>query len=341
MQVGSPAAAVGAAPVVAPLCNQGHAHPLASDVAASVLEVVGPSSEDRAVIRRYAEAMRRRGFTDETVKWKRSILEHFAGWLAPVGLGDATYLDVEAYLDTLRVAARTRYHRVSQMHVFYEFAIAHELLERDPTLRVVRPKLAPLFPRPIGDEDLAFALDQVDAPDRRAWLLLMAYGGFRCCEVARLDRADILDTNEPPVFVVRGKGRKDRVVPAHPVILEELRRAGLPTRGRVFHRPMGGVVSPKFVSAHTARLFAELGINGTAHQLRHWFGSRLYGETRDIRLVQELMGHSDPKTTAIYTAWADDKAYGAVVQLDAERARRSPRGVGLPKIALPSAVAGA
>lgn len=294
---------------------------------------MSPASNDE-LIHGYLELQRRRGYMPETLKWKRWVVDGFAAWLSPRVLGDAREDDVDEFLDTLGLAPRTRYQRISQLHVFYEFAVARGLVDRDPTITIVRPKLPALFPRPIGDDDLEHALEQsVVRPDRRAWLLLMAYGGFRCCEVARLDRADVLDTNDPPVFVVRGKGRKDRVVPAHPMALEALRAMGMPTRGRVFHRVQGGAWPAKHLSAQTSAFLADIGVNATAHQLRHWFGTHLYSETRDIRLVQEIMGHSDPKTTAIYTRWADERAYGAVISLDVRRAARAREGKHLPAIA--------
>jgi len=67
----------------------------------------------------------------------------------------------------------------------------------------------------------------------------------------------------------------------------------------------------------------DVGVTATPHQLRHWFGSALYTRTHDLRLVQEMLGHSSPATTAIYTAF-DRKAAGVAVQgLDITRKERS------------------
>ena len=294
---------------------------------------------DERIVEEYLLGQRRRGYTDLTLDAKRLLIDRYRGWLAPRGLGDATYVDVEAFLDSLTgrgggaVVSRTRYARLSQLHVFYEFSVAHELLERDPTVRAVRPKLSPLFPRPIADDDLVRALEHCGELQMRVWLLLMAYGGLRCCEISRLERADVFDTNETPVLRVRGKGRKDRWVPAHPLALEALQALGMPTRGRVFRRPSGGIWPAKHVSIYTNRYLAGLGIDATAHQLRHWFGTRLYADTKDLRMVQEVMGHSDPKTTADYTAWAEDEAYTAVVRLDVYRSKRRRRQAQLPGMA--------
>lgn len=60
-----------------------------------------------------------------------------------------------------------------------------------------------------------------------------------------------------------------------------------------------------------------MGIAATAHQLRHWFGSQLYAKTRDLRMVQEMLGHSSPTTTAIYAAFNPGDAVDAVQSLSA------------------------
>jgi integrase/recombinase XerC len=59
----------------------------------------------------------------------------------------------------------------------------------------------------------------------------------------------------------------------------------------------------------------DLGINATGHQLRHWFGSEVYANTHDIRVTQELLGHSSPTTTAGYVAYSHVDAAAAVASL--------------------------
>lgn len=280
---------------------------------------------DDELVANFLVAQKRRGLMTSTITWKGELIAAWRAWLAPRGLVDATAADIDRFLDERGdLCSRSRYHWISQLHTLYGFAVRTEVFLRDPTVNVERPKLPPLFPRPISDEHLLRALDasRTTRPDLHAWLLLMAYAGLRCCEVARLDRASLLDTNQTPVLVVHGKGNKERIVPAHPAVLEALAAMGMPRSGAMFTRPRGGRWPATKVSDRTCHFLRDLGIDETAHQVRHWFGTRLYAETRDLRLVQELMGHADPKTTSHYTAWASDEAHGAIIRLDAERARR-------------------
>jgi integrase len=58
-----------------------------------------------------------------------------------------------------------------------------------------------------------------------------------------------------------------------------------------------------------------MGINATAHQLRHWFGSEVYANTHDIRVTQELLGHSSPAVTAGHVAYSSVDGAAAVASL--------------------------
>ena len=61
--------------------------------------------------------------------------------------------------------------------------------------------------------------------------------------------------------------------------------------------------SPVDVSHHFNRFLRSAGVTGSAHTLRHWFGTNLYAQSHDIRLTQEMLGHARVITTAIYTAF--------------------------------------
>ena len=112
-----------------------------------------------------------------------------------------------------------------------------------------------------------------------------------------------------------GKGRKERLVPIHPSVLGTLRAAGLPRTGPVFTRPDGARYEPWQVS-HQVRTYLEgLGIDATAHQFRHRFGTYAYRASRDIRTVAELMGHSSITTTMGYIAWSQAEGRRAVEAL--------------------------
>jgi site-specific recombinase XerD len=69
------------------------------------------------------------------------------------------------------------------------------------------------------------------------------------------------------------------------------------------------------MSATIGRYLRDLGIDATAHQLRHWFATNVYAAGHDIRVTQELLGHSNPSTTSRYVAFSAVAAEAAVKSL--------------------------
>lgn len=268
----------------------------------------------------YTAFMRRRGLAESTIRRRVDALRCFA-----VCVGDlaaATPDDIDRFLDGRvwagkPLAARTRYGWVSHLGCFYQWAVDHDLLERNPTLRVERPRLRRLLPRPISEGDLRMALD-VAAADRTmsAWLTLAAYGGLRCAEIAGLTADRVL--LDQSLLLVLGKGQKERVVPAHPRCVEAVSSYGIPKAGFVFRRPRGGRWTDAAVSREGALFFEGLGMGWRMHSLRHRFGTKALEACGNLRTVQELMGHESPNTTAGYAAYSHRAGRAAVLGLDCD-----------------------
>lgn len=267
----------------------------------------------------HTEFMRRRGLAEETINIRRRRLTMFD---REVGIVTATGPDIEAFLDLRRgrsgdpLTPKARYDWISHLHKFYGWAVDFEHLPSDPTRQVVRPRVRQGLPRPITTADLAIALDMA-TPMMRTWLSLMAFNGLRCIEVARLEVDGLLWGDR--LLRIFGKGDKERLVPMHSEVARLLELIPRPKRGRVFQRPRGGGYPAAQVSAETNAYLDSLGIAATAHQLRHWFGTNLYRVCRDLRVVQEMMGHASPATTAIYVDWSRNEAYAAIGALSLDR----------------------
>lgn len=261
------------------------------------------------VIDQHCLSLTRRGLASTTIQARRSKLRSFD---RRIGLAAATPEDVELFLDSRNLSAKSRYDWISHLSCFYRWAIDNGRLTDDPTARLLRPKLRRRLPRPIATGDLVTALQMAD-PVMRAWLTLMAFGGLRCVEVARLEVDDLLW--EDGLVRVHGKGDKERLVPIHSEVRQVLRSLRLPNRGRVFRRPRGGGYPAAQVSREVSAYMSDLGIAATAHQCRHWFGTHVYRQSRDLRVTQELLGHSSPTSTAIYADWSRQEAKRAVEAL--------------------------
>ena len=253
-------------------------------------------------------AQERKALSPTTIKSRGCCLRLFFDWLAPKSIVDAVETDVESWLDSRRLSPKARYRAISDLHMFYRWAKREGIVGDDPTENIDRPRLPQAVPRPIPSPDLQKAVQRAD-PTARAMLHLAALAGFRAKEIAGLRRCDILEHLTPPILVVSApKGRKERTVPLHPAVWDSLQQAGLPRSGYVFAYPTGRQWPPWRISGEVNTHLASLGIPATLHQCRHYFGTEVYAASLDLRLTQELLGHSSPTTTAGYVQYNRSRA---------------------------------
>ena len=266
-------------------------------------------TSDPKLIRTYCTEMTRQNLSDGTLNRRRQILERIT---EQIGLATATPEQIQRFLDDRDIGPRTRYHWISHLSAFYSWAVIEGFIDSDPTIRIQRPKLPRLLPRPIGSDDLGRALSSSTGV-MHSWLLLASYGGFRCAEIARLNVEDINFGER--LIRVHGKGDRERLVPMHPLIAEDLRSRSLPRSGPVFRRVRGTRFPAAMVSREISVFLASLEIPATAHALRHWFGTAAYQNCKDLRVVQELLGHASVTATTLYTQWSFDSGRAAVDSL--------------------------
>lgn len=175
------------------------------------------------------------------------------------------------------------------------------------SLGEIEKLLAASGPEP-GDET-ALALDPIKVRDRALLELLYATGG-RVSEIVNLDLDDLVDNTLIRLF---GKGNKERVVPVGSYAQRAIDsylvrvRPALAAAGRgtpaVFLNQRGGRLSRQTAWQIIADSSEKAGLAGhiSPHTLRHSFATHLLEGGADVRVVQELLGHSSVATTQIYT----------------------------------------
>lgn len=267
--------------------------------------------DDQTMIDRWCNSQVARGLSDRTVKRRRSTLERFA---ATHQLEPATATDIEEWLASLtRCGAQSRGLYLADMRAFYRWALRHDHLTVDPTIKVDPPKRPKYTPRPIPTKHLKTAIKR--APERTQTMLILAgYAGLRAAEIASLRGEDV--NHEDCTMRVLGKGEKVRIVELHPLVAERIPEG---TTGPVIphERHKGEHVSPGTVSKVIARFMDDIGFaDYTGHQARHSFGTRLYAACKDLVMVQEQLGHASPQTTRAYVAFSRDQTRAAIRKLD-------------------------
>lgn len=269
---------------------------------------------DAEIIASYLLWQDRLGHTKSTLVNRRTKL-HALTKRFP-SLMDVTTEDLEAFLDSRRLkpGGRGRYDWVSMMTVFYGWAVDQGLIEESPALGLVRPKVRRGQPRNIAYELVRDAAGRA-GPMMRCWVVLAGLNGLRCMEIAGLRRENVQDLVERPTLRIEGKGQKVRTIPAHPDVIEALHDYGMPKRGLVFVGNEGVGFSPAHVSARLNRYLRSVGIDATAHQLRHTFATELLHVSGNIYAVQKMLGHSDASTTSVYAQLRDEDAAEAMGKL--------------------------
>lgn len=274
----------------------------------------------RRVLAEHLEYLRLRGLAPATIRRRRTVLRWVQESLPHHDLMRATPRQLQAWRAGLNVAPDAVSVYVSHVSQFYRWAVAQGLLDGSPAASLPAPRRSHPLPRPIGERELLEAV--AAAPPRiRPWLVLAGWAGLRAKEIALLRREHVLDQRRPPVLLVDAgatKGHAERLVPLSPFVLSEL-GPHLHGRGFVFRRADGrpGPNTPATVSQIANDHLHGCGIAATLHQLRHRFATQAYHASRDLRVVQELLGHRSLRTTAGYAAYDRAAAVAAVYAVPA------------------------
>lgn len=209
--------------------------------------------------------------------------------------------DVETWWATMDdLAPNSRQRILNTLRSFYKWAIAFDLVDKDPTRRIPSPKQGRRLPRPISRSDLQRAMTEAE-PDLRRALALGAYAGLRVSEAAALMWADI-DMEARRIYVRHGKGDKDRVLALGPLLYDEIAPEG---EGNVVSGTARGYSADQ-LQRRVNRLFSRLKIDATFHKLRSRFATVALAESGNLLAVSRALGHASPATTAVYALTSDE-----------------------------------
>jgi integrase/recombinase XerC len=225
------------------------------------------------------------------------------------------YLDIRGYLAALHgrnLKKSSISRKLSAVRSFYKFLHREGYVKSNPSRLVSTPRAEKKLPRFLTIDEV-FSLMEMPKGDTfkpardRAILELLYSSGLRVSELTSLDISD-LDVKESLVRV-RGKGRKERIVPVGSKAMEAFRNY-LPERMAVkkkssalFLNFRGGRLTQRSVRRIVLFYSRMFNLKGdlSPHTLRHTFATHLLHEGADLRSIQELLGHSSLSTTQKYT----------------------------------------
>lgn len=269
-----------------------------------------------------------RNASPHTVRAYERELHGFADYVTKqfggrMGVAKLEHQHIRAYLGELYGTGLSKAsvaRALAAIRSWFKWLARQGLVEQSPAALVATPKLPKHLPRVPTIEEMNRVVESADDetaawPERDRVIFELLYGcGIRNAELVGIDLKDIQWANE--AILVRGKGRKQRLVPLGDAAAEAL-RAYLPVReaklgaaqkssdalllnvrlrgnGRLTTRSVGRIVK-RIALAH------GLPADVHPHTLRHAFGTHMLEEGADLRAIQELLGHERLSTTQRYT----------------------------------------
>jgi integrase/recombinase XerC len=216
--------------------------------------------------------------------------------------------------------------KLATLRSFFKYLCREQIVDLNPARLVATPKLEKKLPKYLSVEEI---IRFIETPDTdtvlgkrdRAILELLYASGMRVSELVNLNLADVDFKNRS--LWVRGKGRKERVVPFGRKALEAL-EVYLTVRGQLlveaidgepdalalFLNYQGTRITTRSVGRlidKYAKMCADVNPDVSPHSLRHSFATHLLNAGADLRAIQELLGHARLTTTQVYTHVSAEK----------------------------------
>lgn len=280
------------------------------------------------VIEEYLYYLRiERGSSQNTVDEYARDLKAYAEHLAKLGMADVDDVDANAVIDFEVSLSKAGYapasvkRKMSAVRGLHKFVLSEEYSSKSPIDVLKLPKVPAKLPEVLSISDVSNMLDSMGCDGalqvRDKALMEVLYGcGLRASEACGLDMSRV--HAEDGFLIVMGKGSKERLVPISGAALDALSaycdggaRAELSMKAK---RPSQEDLGAVFLNARGTRLTRQglFGIVRKAgeaagieslhpHTLRHSFATHMLEGGADLRVIQQILGHSSISTTQIYT----------------------------------------
>ena len=239
-------------------------------------------------------------------------LQTFRAWLADLS-ENRKYKNI--YKKPL--SARSRRRAISSIKNFFKYSSLNNDLYKVAYSEVQllqNPKIPRSLPKPITEGDIELLIEELKKISKKSWvqkrniaLLYLLYGcGLRINEALSITKSDLIDKSS---LTILGKGNKERLVPVLDIVANSLENYlkeipyDLPSDVSIFIGDRGNPLKASAFQRDLKNARVNLGLPKTAtpHSLRHSFATHLLKNGGDLRIIQELLGHSSLSTTQIYT----------------------------------------
>ena len=253
-----------------------------------------------------------KGLSQNTLDAYRRDLECFSDVAGIDNINSVDRLMINTYIRSLRekkYAPTSIIRKVASLRGFFKWAASVGILEKNPASTLEQPKVPQRLPKVITIKEVEEMLHNNLNPLQHVIMELLYSCGLRVSELVNLKISDIdLASKYVRCF---GKGSKERIIPigetAKNIVKEYLpqrdlliKKFNLNTK-RLLILENGRLVTRQDVYTFIHEQGKQIHKNISPHTLRHSFATHLLENGADLRIVQELLGHSDVSTTQLYT----------------------------------------
>ncbi len=284
----------------------------------------------------YLTSLQAEGVTPATLRWHRSCLKKFNGYLVNRGESekpdDWTALLFRSYIVHLQTSGNRNgaphaphavQSYVRSLRAFCQWLTDEEFVSANPMRKVKQPKAPALVKPTVNKDELAQLFEAAKAGRTGfrdiALLLFMLDTGARASEVCSLKTSEI--AWEPRFAKVLGKGQKERFIPFTAITSRAMQKYSIKSRNMdceyFFQSEEGQKLSASGLFQLCRRLGDRAGVHLNPHKLRHTFCTESLRQGASVFTVQRIMGHSTLDMTMRYAALVS-------ADLAADHARHSP-----------------
>ena len=262
------------------------------------------TEENKDIIRAYVRYLKGKRYSDSTIRVYFGFIADFVDYLKNKDFKTLVNRDVELFIEDVFVARKMSISSQRQfISAVKSFADFYPECSINPE-GLIRPSKSRYLPTVLSQEEVVDLIRSSKNLKHRAVITMIYSSGLRVGELIDLELRNI-NIDRKQIFVKNGKGRKDRYVMLANTFMPLLRNYVMTYRPEKYfvEGPKGEKYSAssirKFLHNYAKR--ANITKRVTPHTLRHSYATHLLENGIGLRHIQELLGHSKPETTMIYT----------------------------------------
>lgn len=256
-----------------------------------------------------------KGLSQNTTDAYRRDLSEFWNFCNSKGveeLEEVSRGDISSYILNLhdeKYSPTSIMRKIASLRGLYKWMSANEYCKSDPTITIEQPKLPKRLPKVVSVKEIEEMLNFNLTPIQKVIIELLYGCGLRVSELVGLNMADV--NIKSKYLQCFGKGSKERIVPLGSKAIQALKKY-LPEREFIVKKynlsdnnllidNEGKVLNRQEIYNFVHEMGKKIHKTISPHTLRHSFATHLIENGADLRVVQELLGHSDVSTTQLYT----------------------------------------